>query len=212
MKLSTWHYFSVLNIVISLALLAYVQEVFLSDDMFYNFYIQQLSEEQIEKMLNQQHEYSYLGYIITPIFYIIKLLIVSTCLYTGSYISQKQAIRFKDLMSIVVVADFIFLIPALFKIVWFTFGKTDFTLEDLQHFSPLSLLNIFDVQHVEKWLIYPLHAFNVFEIAFWFLLGWLLMPILKKGFTESFTFVMASYGSAFLMWIVLVVFITVTLT
>jgi len=114
---------------------------------------------------------------------------------------------------VAIVAEFIFLVPALLKIFWLAFFRTDYSLLDIQLFYPLSALSLFDeaaVQQNQSWLVYPLQTFNLFEVAYWLLLAKGVSEVIKKDFTESFELVMASYGTGLVLWIVTIMFITVT--
>ena len=64
----------------------------------------------------------------------------------------------------------------------------------------------------EPWLIYPLHAINLWELGFMLMLAYQLKKYFKDDFTQSLVNVLLSYGSAFLLWIVFVVFITLNLS
>lgn len=113
----------------------------------------------------------------------------------------------KNIGSSVVLADSVFLIPSFIKVVWFSF-QPDYTLEDLQYFMPGSLLNLFNPKEIEPWLVYPLQSINIWEVAFWFALAYELKGYFEEDYTKSFSTVMASYGSGFLIWVVFVVFLT----
>lgn len=58
--------------------------------------------------------------------------------------------------------------------------------------------------------MYPLQTLNVFELVYWLLLAKGVSEALNRDFTRSFELVMASYGSALVLWIVTVMFLTVT--
>ena len=107
-----------------------------------------------------------------------------------------------------------FLGVGVLKIIWFYFFQTSYTLEDLQYFYPLSALNIVGYQGLESWFIYPLQVLNLFELAYWLLLAYFIG---KLAFTEKdkgkpmdlgFKIVASSYGSALLLWVVVVMFFT----
>ena len=55
-------------------------------------------------------------------------------------------------------AEFIFLLPMVFKTAWFYFFKKDYTLEELQNYMPLSLESLFGYENFEPWYIYPLQT------------------------------------------------------
>ena len=205
-------YLMLFSIIATFSTGYYASKFLITEDVIYNFYAEQLSVKQIEKLLDTQSKWSWLGYVFIPIFYFIKIFLISGCVYAGLFFYRDNKMRFRDIMSMVVKADLIFLLPVFIKILWFSFGQTNFTFTDFQYFSPLSLLNIFDVSHVEKWLIYPLQAFNIFEVCFWVILGLQLKTLFNNDFNESFKVVLASYGSGFLVWVILVVFLTLNLS
>lgn len=190
----------------------YFRSFLLTRDIFYDFYAEQLSIDQIENFLNSRDEWAFLSYIILPLIYLIKISLTAICVYTGIYFYQNEGISLKDIIRIVIKADLVFFIPALIKLLWFSFINTNFSLVDFQYFMPISLLSIFEVSQIEKWLIYPLQTLNIFELVFWLLLGYQLKPLLKKDFSESLKLILASYGSGLMIWIIFVVFFVVNLT
>ncbi|NBA87281.1 hypothetical protein GVN16_16020 [Emticicia sp. CRIBPO] len=203
--------FALFAIFISLLLAYYTQSYIVTENEIYNFYSTQLSYEQIESLLNQQNKWVWLGYVFIPVIYLLKISIISLTLLSGLFFSQISKPRFSEVFSIVAKADLILLTPAVLKIGWFTF-QTNYTLEDVQYFMPGSLLNFFEPTLVEKWLLYPLQALNVFELGFWLWVAYELKPSFKEDFTRSFQTVALSYGSCFMIWIVFVAFLTLNLS
>ena len=108
-------------------------------------------------------------------------------------------------------AEFVMLIPGLVKLIWFLFVQTDYTLNDLQLFYPLSLLNLFEPGTLEQYLLYPLQVLNLFEVAYWFALAYGVARVINASLERGFGLVMASYGSGLALWVVLVMFLTVSL-
>lgn len=203
--------FLFLSICILLLLSYYSNHFLLTEEVFYNFYAEQLSNHQIEELLNKQNEWSWLVYILIPISYILKILLVTSCIYTGLFFYRDYDWKFNILFSFVVKADLIFLLPSIIKIVWFSFC-TNYTLIDFQAFTPLALSNLFNLTTVEKWLLYPLQVINVFEIFFWFLLAIQIKKYIESSLNISFQIVLFSYGTGFLLWVVFVTFLSLNAT
>jgi hypothetical protein len=189
----------------------FLKEVFVTKELVYNYYSTQLSYAQIETIISTNQKYAWLGYLFIPIIYFIKLALITLCLYTGILLSNAKTLSFSKIFSAVVLADILFLIPGVIKIFWFSFQR-DYTLEDLQYFMPGSLLNLFNPKEIEPWLVYPLQSINIWEVAFWFALAYELKEYFQEDYTKSFSTVMASYGSGFLIWVVFVVFLTLNFT
>ena len=175
---------------------------------------EKLNAKQIENFFNFQKKWQWFSCAIIPIILLIKTSIIASVLYIGTFFYSKAKVTFKQLFNAVVKAEFVFLGVGVLKIVWFYFFQTNYTLEDLQYFYPLSALNIVGYQGLESWFIYPLQVLNLFELAYWLLLSYFVG---KLAFTEKdkgkpmdlgFKIVASSYGSALLLWVVVVMFFT----
>ncbi|UYN87097.1 MAG: hypothetical protein KIT51_02130 [Cyclobacteriaceae bacterium] len=109
------------------------------------------------------------------------------------------------------VAEFVFFIPPILKVLWFGIFHIDYTLKDLQIFSPLSALNLINRDSVEPWLLYPFQILNVFELVYWLVLAYGLYELTGERYSKMLGIVAASYGTGLLLWIVFIVFLTINL-
>ncbi|TAE94209.1 MAG: hypothetical protein EAZ80_10560 [Runella slithyformis] len=212
--------FLFLQLIVILCLVTALSNYLLiSNTLYFNTFAEQLSYEQIENMVMEGKKWEWLAYAMLPLVYLIKLSFVATCLSVGMlFVNNKFA--FKKMFGVALVAEFVFLVPAFLKILWFTFVQTDYDLKDLQLFYPLSALNFFDYKTLETWWVYPLQTFNVFEIIYWLLLAkGLQAPLPPTGefrvakemdFEQSLGLVMGSYGVGLVLWIATVMFISVS--
>ena len=175
---------------------------------------EKLNAKQIENFFNFQKKWQWFSCAIIPIILLIKTSIIASVLYIGTFFYSKAKVTFKQLFNAVIKAEFVFLLVGVAKIIWFYFFQTNYTLEDLQYFYPLSTLNIVGYKGLEAWFIYPLQVLNLFELAYWLLLSYFVG---KLAFTEKdkgkpmdlgFKIVASSYGSALLLWVVVVMFFT----
>ncbi|WP_445715408.1 hypothetical protein [Flavobacterium sp.] len=196
-------------------ILAYISFIILTiNDLIYQSYSVKLTALQIKEIFALQEKWNWLSYTIIPILLLIKTTLISSILYIGTFFYSKVKVTFKQLFNAVVKAEFIFLLVGVTKIIWFYFFQTNYTLEDLQYFYPLSALNIVGYKGLDVWFIYPLQVLNLFELAYWLLLSYFIG---KLAFTEKdkgkpmdlgFKIVASSYGSALLLWVVVVMFFT----
>ena len=203
-------------LIISISILTYfINKNFLENEkLFILFLSEKLSLKQIEDFLTFQKKWQWVSYLTIPILLLIKTTLISSVLYAGAFFYSKASITFKQLFDAVIKAEFVFVGVGVLKIVWFYFFQTNYTLEDLQYFYPLSALNIVGYKGLEAWFIYPLQVLNLFELAYWLLLAYFIG---KLAFTEKdkgkpmdlgFKIVASSYGSALLLWVVVVMFFT----
>jgi hypothetical protein len=201
----------VLLIVLEIISLLVSNYILLSENLYFNTFAEQLTYEQIELLINQGKKWEWVSYAILPILTLIKLTLVASCLSIGLYFVTNR-FSFKAAFGVALEAEFVFLIPALLKIVWFAIFQTDYSLQDLQFFYPLSALNFFEYSTVQPWLMYPLQLFNVFEIIYWVVLARGVSQIIERDISQSFGIVAASYGTGLLLWVAVVMFITVSFT
>ncbi len=202
--------FAIFNIIIWLLITLIFNYVFLNDVFLKTYYSDQLSIDQISNLLFNKKKWEWVGYLILPIIYILKINLISICIIAGFFFFDKK-VSYSKIFKAVVLADIIFFVPQLIKIIWFSFN-TNYSMTDIQYFSPGSALSIFDPLTVQAWLLLPLQAFNIFELGFWFLLAYQLKEYFEGDFTASFKNVALSYGSSYVVWVLFVMFLTLNYT
>jgi len=192
--------------------LSYFSTIILNvEDLVKQSLLDYLTSEQIDDSLNLRSKWEILGYLIIPILLFLKMSIIAAVLDIGCFFFE-QEIKYKKLLNIVVKAEFIFLLVTIFKTVWFYFFQPNFTLEDLQNFYPLSALNIIGYEGLQPWLIYPSQVLNLFELAYWFVLAYLIGKELNENTDKGFSIVASSYGVSLLIWVIGVMFLTLNMS
>lgn len=187
------------------------QYLLISDELYFNSFTEQLSYEQIESLIDDKRKWAWVPYPVLFLFNLVRFTVLASCLSLGYYFSKNQFL-FRPFFVVTIKAELILFIPILFKLIWFLFIQTDYHLNDLQYFYPLSALNLFDPTFIEPWLIYPLQLLNVFEILYWFALAYGISQSLEIPLEKAFGLVASSYGVGLLLWVVFVMFLTVSFT
>jgi hypothetical protein len=178
------------------------------DKLLYLSLAESLTNNQIQEIFAFQIRWHWLEYLIIPIILLIKTSLIASILYMGIFFFSKIPITFKQLWNFVIIAEFIFLIVPIIKTIWFYFFQTDYTLEDIQYFYPLSALNIVGYKGLEPWLIYPFQIINLFELAYWLILAYFIGKITENNMDRGLKIVASSYGSALLLWAAVIMFFT----
>jgi hypothetical protein len=176
--------------------------------LFYNSLSEQLTKKQIHHFFELQDKWVWIGYTIVPILLLIKTSLIASVLYIGTFFFSKVTVSFKQLWTIVISAEFVFLLVPLFKIAWFYFFQTNYKLEDIQYFYPLSALNIVGYKGLEAWFIYPFQTLNLFELAYWLILAYYIGKATQSNMDSGLKIVAYSYGPALLLWVITIMFIT----
>ncbi|MDI9876238.1 hypothetical protein [Flectobacillus rivi] len=200
-----------LLLVALIVLLTCLTNLFLiSDTLYYNTLIEQLSVEKIESIIEQSRKWAWVGYLLVPIIYYLKFLLVALVLQTGFFFFDRK-VSFSIIFKAVMLAEIPFLVVPVIKLFWFLFIQTHYTLNDLQYFFPLSALQLFDVQKLPSWQVYPLQLMNVFELIYWVLLAYWLKKLLNLSLNKSMEVVASSYGTGLLLWVAFITFISLNL-
>jgi hypothetical protein len=182
------------------------------DKLIYTSLIEKLSQSQIQDYLLIQDKWEWVSYIIIPVLILIKTLIIASFIYTALYFFSKSKISFLNILSPVLKAEFIFLLIPISKTIWFYFFQTNYTLEDLQYFYPLSALNIIGHNGLEPWLIYPLQTLNLFELAYIIYLAYEIGKLTNTNTDNGFKIMMYSYVPTMLLWACVVMFLTLSMS
>lgn len=186
------------------------QNFFITDATIYQALEDKLTHNRILNLIETQNKWKWVSYILVPVVYLIKFTLTSFCIYVGTILVFKKA-KFKDIFQFTMIAETVFLLPAIIKIFWFIFILPDYNLEEIQYFSPFSLLNYLGYENVPSWSIYLLQIVNLFEIFYWLLLAYGLHIVINKPFKRSLGIVAASYGTGLVLWVTFITFLTVSI-
>lgn len=209
MKKNTVLFFILYTLYFSLTVFS--KEILSAEQLYYNTLAEQLTAEQIQEVIRMNNLWGWVYYIALPLILYLKILLIAIVLSIATFFFA-QKIKFSQLFNIVLKAEFIFLLPIVFKAVWFYFFKKDYTLEELQNYMPLSLESLFGYENFERWYIYPMQTANLFEIAYWITLTLLLAKVLQINRQKSFTIVASSYGVGLVIWIAAIMFLTLNMS
>jgi hypothetical protein len=200
-----------LLLFIYISLLVISDKLLISDGIYYDQFEEQFSVDLIEEVISESGKWKWFTYVFFLILILIKIFLVSACFSAGSFATGIDK-GFKDFVRVSIRAEFLFLIPGVIKLFWFSVVKIDFTLQELQYFSPLSIFSLFNSEEIDSIVAYPLQLLNLFELAYWCVLAWQLKDILNRDFVGSLGFVASTYGVGLLLWVIFVMFLTVSLT
>jgi len=176
-------------------------------DLLRHFLSEFLTQSQVNNYFEFQDKWHWLTYLYIPFIILIKTSGITTILYIGLFLLNKE-LKYKPLWDITLKAEFIFLLVPILKIIWFTFFQTQYNLNDIQNFYPLSALNIVGYKGLEPWFIYPFQILNLFELSYIIYLGFQIGRLTNKNTDYGLKIVGLSYVPALLLWVATVMFFT----
>lgn len=98
---------------------------------------------------------------------VIQFVITTAFIYVGLTLYEKtDQFKFNEVFKVCILAEFVFFLPVIIKMIWFSFIETDFDFTTIKNFHPLSLLSLVGHDNVQDWQKYPLSALNLFEVLF----------------------------------------------
>lgn len=118
----------------------------------------------IQKDLESRHEISVLDSFIFAVKIIVGFYLIVLAFFISAQIN-KYKINFQDLSKVILLGHGAFLLAYVTKVGIFLITP-DFTLIDYRSYYPLSLMSLFDVSEVDRWIIDLLQAINLFQIFF----------------------------------------------
>ena len=194
-------------------LFTYVFNNFVQTD---NLIAQNLSEkytqEIIAAQLNLRHQWGWVVYVFIPIFLLLSTSLIALIIllvFELYYLNEsKPKVKFKDTWRIVLLAQWSTLASVFVKVFWFGFYHPQYSIEELQTFSPLSLINFFDRKTLDVWLVYPIQLINLFEFSYWVLLIIGIKRLLNRTWLKSLEMIFFSYGLALIVWVVVIMFVS----
>lgn len=203
--------------LLSYLILVYLIVIFLSNnfvitnELLIKLYSGILEKEQINKMLIAKSTFGWVIYTLNIILISLKIFSTAIVLYIGLVFNSDRKIKFTDLVKIVTVSEFIFILYALLKLACINFNAFS-TLHELNSNYPLSLFSIIASDTLDAWIIYPLSVINIAEILYWFILAYFLYRLLEIKYIKSFSLVLNTYVLSLFLWMSIIVFLTISLS
>ena len=209
-RLNSYFLFSII-VVATLTLNYLLNHWIITENHVIGFLQEQMGYDRILRLLELRSSLEWITYMSLPVVYLLKFLLISLWIVSGAVLFGYQ-VSFSSVFRVVLFSEIVWLVPLTILIVWFGFIHSEYTLIEVQHFAPLSLLTLVDPSAVDAWLIQPLKAINLFEIAYILILSYNFSRIMEKRFGASLQFMSAVYGSALLVWIIIISFISINLS
>jgi energy-coupling factor transporter transmembrane protein EcfT len=103
-----------------------------------------LAYEHIEKILENKQRYAWVAYIFIPVVLLLRVLYSCIFLYSGVFF-QGWKVSFKAVWRVALLADVVWLLPLLIRIVYFSM-QSDYSLSDVGSFYPYSVLVFFNAK------------------------------------------------------------------
>lgn len=199
-----------INIFYTFIINTYIQ----TDDIYYNFLLNNYPSEIAIKVFEFSHSYKFLVYILSPLIIILRTLIfaiifdaILTCknIYESGDLSTGH--KFSQFWKIFICAEWSCVAFVAVKFCWFAFFNTDYSYYDLIDYSPLSLYNLVGNSNLDSWLVYPMKMLNLFELAYLIVAVVACKKILQISNTDSLFYIGLSYIIPLFVFIIFIMYL-----
>lgn len=133
--------------------------------------------------------------------------IVVTLIVIGVNILHNLSLKFYQIIYVVVIAEFVFLLQAIYEFIWLLSYKK---AVNIQNFSSLSIYNIINLKQIPEYFHFALQTINLWELFYVFALVIGVKNHTSRSFLEIFKLISVTYVISLFVWIILVTFIQIS--
>lgn len=188
-------------------IITFLQQEFVLMPELQNFDL--VDDEAKAQLLERWQKWRWVSFVVTPLLLLLRLGLVSLCLFVGSFFFSEMSGRvFKDWWTVAMNAQAVMILYSVVLCITNLVAGSDMAMEVTKYSSLLFLGG----DNIEQWIKLPLSAVNIFEIAYWLVMTRLISVRTKIQFCRSWGFVMSSYGVGYLFYIVLLMFLILYLS
>ncbi len=201
-----------LFIIISLGLILnnyLINEFIYSNDILYKGLGDQLSADHVSTIIYLLKKWKWIGYVFIPIILFVKLYLISFCIEIGA-IFKGYEISIKRIFRVVLFTEIVYLTAQIMRTIALYVSDYE-SINEISHFYPLSIIGLLNSENLAGWLLYPLQMINLFVLIYFFLLAYGLSVMLRKKYIRMLSFAVGTYGACLLIWVLLVMFISVSM-
>jgi hypothetical protein len=200
-----WGYLFLVYVVLYAAISFFMNGFVFTDSFYYSVLGEQLSADRIEGIVKVNHSYLWIGYLLSPLFLLLKLAVIAGALFSGIFMFDTD-VSYKKIFRVVMIAELVGILAAICKLAYFLMWPPQ-SLNDVTRFYPLSITQLIRASSVPVYFVYPLQQLNLFEVAYWLLIADGISVHAESTFFKGLKITACSYGVALALWMVVIVFI-----
>jgi hypothetical protein len=186
------------------------KNVLIDENVFYNTFSEQLTYDRSLKLFESSKKMGWVIYVFYPLVLMIKVTLVSFAVYVGLFFSNGfEHVSFSSLFKVVIASEIAFILSGLAKFFWFCFFVNSYTINDIEFFYPLSLINFFKRSELQKIWIYPLQTINIFHFLYILFMAVGLRRVCSMTKTDSEKLILVSYPVLVILWNVIIMFLVI---
>lgn len=184
-----------------------VNEYILVDELYYRSLGDQVSLPVIDQVISFKNKWQWLGYVSIPAILALKFLLISTFLSMGALIAG-HTLTFRQIFAITMIAELVYLAAGFVSTGSIIFSDIN-TLDDL-NVDILSLASFVTESEIESYLYFPMKSISLFLMIYILFITYCYNIITGFPFRKSFHLILSTYGTAFILWNILVMYLLIS--
>ena len=184
-----------------------INEYIIRDELYYRSLGSQLSFSMIDELISFRNKWQWISYAGIPVILTIKFLLVGTFLSMGSIVAGHK-LTFRQIFAIAMVAEVVYLAANFIATSNILLSEVN-SLEDL-NVNILSLASLVPESATATYIYVPLQSMSIFLAIYILFLTWCYKAVTGYPLRQSLTLVIATFGTAFIMWTILVMYLLIS--
>lgn len=166
---------------------------------------------QRDDIIERRGKWQFIGYMLTPLFVMIKIGFTAVCLCIGSALVGWD-VPFSDYCRVSTQAECVWAAAAVVHLACVLYIIEVDTLGDYASFYPLSALHLVDLNDDDLWTAYLFKTINLFEMAYAGVLVAASRPLVDKQPARVACLVAVAYGGGLMLLTATVTFVLMSFT
>lgn len=168
-------------------------------------------EEDLDGFEDEEESYEVTDSLFDLLFIVIQsstqFFIISVFIYVALTFNQRtENVSFKTIFKSVIVAEFVFFLPRIVKLIWFSI-LDEYSYKDLIDFSSLSLYSLLKGVNYPTWLNHSLKLFNIYEVLYLILLVSCVHILSQIKIRHLYRHVTLAYATFLFIWVCLRIYL-----
>ncbi len=184
-----------------------VNEYIMRDELYYHSLGSQVSINVIDELIGFKNKWQWFSYAGIPVILAVKFLLIGTFLSMGSIVAGHR-LTFRQIFALVMVAELVYLFASFITTGILLISDIQ-SLEDM-NISLLSLAPLVPGAADKPYIYVPLQSISLFLLIYILLLTWCYNTVTGYPLRSSFSLILATYGTAIILWLILVMYLMIS--
>ncbi len=210
MRVNNWTNYILIIVILSFFTYYFSESILTNEYIRYSL-SNKYSQKVIDHYLELKDKWKVVGYLWEPILLLLRTTLIAFLMQMATFfIEPEEDIKYGKFWGVALSAEWVTVLLVMFRFIYFSAIKTNYSLEELQNYVPGTIADVYDTSNLEQWMAYPFNLVSIWEVLYWFALVIGIHEITKFSYVKSLGTVAVSYGVGLLIWVGFVMYLLLT--